>query len=382
MRVGAHQRVVAEARIQQGVGHDEQVGLVDGVGAERDVARRLRHVHPDPRLEPLAVAVDEADERHRGAADLGRQQREIVEALLRFGVEDPVATQRRQTVCLTRAHRCPPGMPPLTVSQKPGFWPDGLFRWCETPVQNLTANCDKSVGHRPLRVHSSGQYRQPAFQLHQEAELSGDTRRRQIGDPAVHDEEEGEGRFRKRRGVPVRRGFLSRIGVWLLGAVIMGIVPLAVSLWVRALVADYVPMLNAGHCGCCRRQYGRRRGLVQPGAVPGVLLLLENGAERWSCRRRPNHRTAAVPDYLRARAAGAGPGGRLPDVVARDPAVAGHRLDAPAVTGPGGAPGGPSDSGRGGGRDARGWPSRAGAVRVAGGTQRAGAPGHGQSRGC
>ncbi len=60
----------------------------------------------------------------------------------------------------------------------------------------------------------------------------------------MHDEEEGEGRFRKRRGVPVRRGFLRRIGVWLLGAVIMGILPLTISLWVRSLVADYVPMLN------------------------------------------------------------------------------------------------------------------------------------------
>jgi len=60
----------------------------------------------------------------------------------------------------------------------------------------------------------------------------------------VHDEEEGEGRFRKRRGVPVRRGLLRRIGVWLLGAVIMGILPLAVSLWVRSVVADYVPMLT------------------------------------------------------------------------------------------------------------------------------------------
>ena len=60
----------------------------------------------------------------------------------------------------------------------------------------------------------------------------------------MHDEEESEGRFRKRRGVPVRRGFLSRIGGWLLGAVIMGILPLAISLWVRSLVADYVPTLN------------------------------------------------------------------------------------------------------------------------------------------
>ena len=66
-----------------------------------------------------------------------------------------------------------------------------------------------------------------------------------MGDLAVHgDEEEDEGRFRRRREAPVRRGFLSRIGVWLLGALVMGIVPLAVSLWVRSLVADYLPMLK------------------------------------------------------------------------------------------------------------------------------------------
>jgi hypothetical protein len=34
------------------------------------------------------------------------------------------------------------------------------------------------------------------------------------------------------------------MGVWLLGAIVMGIVPLVVSLWVRSLVADYVPMLK------------------------------------------------------------------------------------------------------------------------------------------
>jgi hypothetical protein len=38
---------------------------------------------------------------------------------------------------------------------------------------------------------------------------------------------------------------VSRIGGWLLGAIITGIVPLAVSLWVRSLIAGYIPMLNA-----------------------------------------------------------------------------------------------------------------------------------------
>ena len=60
----------------------------------------------------------------------------------------------------------------------------------------------------------------------------------------MHDDEEAEGRFQRRRGAPVRRGFLGRIGVWLLGAIVMGIVPLVVSLWVRSLVADYIPMLT------------------------------------------------------------------------------------------------------------------------------------------
>jgi hypothetical protein len=63
------------------------------------------------------------------------------------------------------------------------------------------------------------------------------------------DEEEDEGRFRRQRRAPVRRGFVSRIGAWLLGAVITGIVPLAVSLWVRSLVADYVPMLKQASAG-------------------------------------------------------------------------------------------------------------------------------------
>jgi hypothetical protein len=34
------------------------------------------------------------------------------------------------------------------------------------------------------------------------------------------------------------------MGVWLLGAIVMGIVPLVVSLWVHSWVADYLPMLK------------------------------------------------------------------------------------------------------------------------------------------
>jgi hypothetical protein len=60
------------------------------------------------------------------------------------------------------------------------------------------------------------------------------------------DDDEEEGRFRKRRRtpVPVQRGFLSRMGSWLLGAVISGVVPLAVSLWALSLAEEYVPALK------------------------------------------------------------------------------------------------------------------------------------------
>jgi hypothetical protein len=40
------------------------------------------------------------------------------------------------------------------------------------------------------------------------------------------------------------RGFLSRIGLWLVGAVITGALPLAASLWTLSLAGDYVPMLK------------------------------------------------------------------------------------------------------------------------------------------
>jgi hypothetical protein len=63
----------------------------------------------------------------------------------------------------------------------------------------------------------------------------------------VYDEDdEEEGRFRKRRRPPAdaRRGFLFRFGSWLVGAVILGIAPLAAALWALSLAKDYVPALK------------------------------------------------------------------------------------------------------------------------------------------
>ena len=61
-------------------------------------------VTPDARLEPLAVDVDQADERDRRAADLRSEHRQIVERLFGIGIEDPVSPQRGETTRFVCGH--------------------------------------------------------------------------------------------------------------------------------------------------------------------------------------------------------------------------------------------------------------------------------------
>ncbi len=67
MGLAGDEDVVDEARVLMRVRDHHQVRRHDGPGAEGVLARRTLHVHTRPRLEPLAVAVDEAD-RHAGDA--------------------------------------------------------------------------------------------------------------------------------------------------------------------------------------------------------------------------------------------------------------------------------------------------------------------------
>jgi hypothetical protein len=87
---------------------DEQLPLQDGVCAKRDVARCLVGGDPDPRLEPLPFGVDERDERDGRVADLGCEQRKIVESSLGLGIQDPVGAERRETVSFVCIHAEPP----------------------------------------------------------------------------------------------------------------------------------------------------------------------------------------------------------------------------------------------------------------------------------
>lgn len=79
--------MVAEAGVGPRVRHDGRLLVGEGVAAEREGAWRLREGDPVARLEPLAVPVEERDEREGRAHDAGR---EAVEGLLGRAVQDAV----------------------------------------------------------------------------------------------------------------------------------------------------------------------------------------------------------------------------------------------------------------------------------------------------
>jgi hypothetical protein len=78
-----HQRIVCEALVGAGVGHDEHVRLQDGMSAERHLAGRLLGRKPHPRFEPLTTFIDEADQGNRRLTDVGCQGAQLV--VRRFG---------------------------------------------------------------------------------------------------------------------------------------------------------------------------------------------------------------------------------------------------------------------------------------------------------
>ena len=103
--VARDERVVGEARVGPGVGDEHQVRLQDRVGAEGDVAGRLAHVQSDDALEPLAALVNERDGGDGDAADLGRQQRDVVEGQFRGRVQDIIRPQRVQAGAFSGGER-------------------------------------------------------------------------------------------------------------------------------------------------------------------------------------------------------------------------------------------------------------------------------------
>ncbi len=100
--LASDQRVVRETRIAGGVGYLENAFAFDGVGAEGNLPWCFADVQAEPALEPLAMLVDQRNQRDGGAAEACRQLRDVIEGGFVGGVEDFVAQQRGQARQLAR----------------------------------------------------------------------------------------------------------------------------------------------------------------------------------------------------------------------------------------------------------------------------------------
>ncbi len=106
-----HRGVVCEPIVTEGIRHDERRFAYDGVGAKRDVPRRLPRVQAKAGLEPLSVAIHPADKRDRHGESGRRESRDAIEPSFRLGIQDLQPTQRSQASLLVSrdAGRLPPG---------------------------------------------------------------------------------------------------------------------------------------------------------------------------------------------------------------------------------------------------------------------------------
>ena len=98
------QRVAAKTWIFEGVGHLEDILLVNGVGAEGQFARGFLRLQADPALEPLAVGIDQRNQSNGCATQVRGELGEVVEFFLCGGVEHVVAQERGQALGLVRGH--------------------------------------------------------------------------------------------------------------------------------------------------------------------------------------------------------------------------------------------------------------------------------------
>jgi hypothetical protein len=92
--------IVCETRVLFGVGHDECVVLIDGVGAEGDFAGGFAGagVEAEAGFEPLAMLVDQGDGADGGTADEAGEAGEFVECFFAGGVEDFVLVEGAEAV--------------------------------------------------------------------------------------------------------------------------------------------------------------------------------------------------------------------------------------------------------------------------------------------
>ena len=102
VRVARDQRVVVEPRVRGGVGNDEHVRFEDRVRAERGIPPAFRPRQAHPRLEPLAVGVDKADQGDWRPTHVRGEASRVVERLLGRRVQNVQPVQAAQPPRLGR----------------------------------------------------------------------------------------------------------------------------------------------------------------------------------------------------------------------------------------------------------------------------------------
>ena len=75
------------------------------MGAERFLPGALAAFYALRRLEPLAIVVDQGNERHRYIADRGSDRDQVVIGILSWRIEDPVGVERGLSRRLVGWHR-------------------------------------------------------------------------------------------------------------------------------------------------------------------------------------------------------------------------------------------------------------------------------------
>ena len=105
VRCPGDQRIGRKARVGCGIGHHHDRVAGDGVAAEAVAAAGLGRLQPVARLEPLAIGIDEADQRNRRIEAVCREPRDDVELGIGSRVEHAEVMQRGKPGSFVRQNR-------------------------------------------------------------------------------------------------------------------------------------------------------------------------------------------------------------------------------------------------------------------------------------
>jgi hypothetical protein len=94
VRIAGYERVGSESMVLECIRDDQSQLLADGVSAKCELAGCFANAQPHSRLKPLAVFVNEGDERNWHITNEPGEPGEIVEVVFWWGIEDAGAMKR------------------------------------------------------------------------------------------------------------------------------------------------------------------------------------------------------------------------------------------------------------------------------------------------